>query len=182
MSSHHNTASRDRFVRKPCTPCYFGQSTQFRGCIPQKWNAVGQSREDERERTLDFRKNCRLRSVLDRRVLVLLNSDLSRLLPSLALSLSLSLCLCLCLCLTVCRSGKSDVIIFAEVLDRKTEWRKREQRGGVRGRSSRTCLFADPRSALSFVVNGAKQRASLPEARVYFWLVLETFFWQHDHG
>ena len=91
MSSHHNTASRDRFVRKPCTPCYFGQSTQFRGCIPQKWNAVGQSREDERERTLDFRKNCRLRSVLDLRVLVLLNSDLSRLLPSLTLSLSLSL-------------------------------------------------------------------------------------------
>lgn len=176
MSSHHNTASRDRFVRKPCTPCYFGQSTQFRGCAPQKWNAVGQSREDERERTLDFRKNCRLRSVLDRRVLVLLNYDLSRLLPSLPPFLSLSLCL------SLCRSGKSDVIIFAEVHDRKTEWRKREQRGGVRGRSSRTYLFADPRSARSFVVNAAKQRASLPEARVYFWLVLETFFWQHDHG
>lgn len=43
------TASRDRFVRKPCTPCYFGQSTQFRGCTPQKWNAVGQSREGRRE-------------------------------------------------------------------------------------------------------------------------------------
>lgn len=47
-SSSRETTSRDRFVRKPCTPCYFGQPTQFRARTARKWDTVGQPREDSR--------------------------------------------------------------------------------------------------------------------------------------
>lgn len=35
----------------PCTPCYFGQPTQFQACAPEKWNVC---RRVNPERTLDF--------------------------------------------------------------------------------------------------------------------------------